>query len=240
MNSGHQLAAAWVYRGIWKRLVRWFRIPDQPPELPAGTGQNVQAFRPSEGFLGYLKFQFWIWLVVSDVVLIGLWIALIVAQPMIGLLITPLALAIIILPDVAIYIAIHLRYDTTWYLLSDRSLRIRRGIWLIHETTLTYNNIQNVKVTQGPLERYFGISNVMVETAGGGSSPETGGMGPHVGRIEGIDNAEEIRNLIMSRCKLAMDSGLGDPDDAGQSTKRGGWSPQHVAVLREIAEVVRG
>jgi uncharacterized membrane protein YdbT with pleckstrin-like domain len=45
------------------------------------------------------------------------------------------------------YIAIHLRYDTTWYVHGDRSLRIRRGIWVIHETTLTFENIQNVKTT---------------------------------------------------------------------------------------------
>ena len=178
---------------------------------------------------------------VTDTIFTALWIALIVAVPWLGLAVTPIALAIIILPDIVAYIAIHLRYDTTWYVLSDRSLRIRRGIWVIHETTLTYDNIQNVKIVQGPLERYFGIANVMVETAGGGGGdPTTGAMGPHVGRIEGVANAAEIRELVMKRVRACGSSGLGDDDDSHSihSSAAGGWTVEQVAVLREIAALV--
>ena len=70
-------------------------------------------------------------------------------------------------------IAIHLRYDTTWYVLSDRSMRIRCGILNIYETTITYENIQNVSIHQGPLQRYDGFSDVHVETAGGGKSVDS-------------------------------------------------------------------
>ena len=41
------------------------------------------------------------------------------------------------------------------------------------ETTITFENIQNVTVQQGPLQRLFGIADVRVDTAGGG------GGGPH-------------------------------------------------------------
>ena len=173
-GPARERAAAWIYSGIWKFLVDWFRVPPEPPTLPSSSPAAVRVFQPSLGFLRYLKFQFWIFLAVTDAIFTGLWIALIVAIPWLGLLITPIALAIIILPDIVAYIAIHLRFDTTWYVLSDRSLRIRRGIWIIHETTLTYDNIQNVKIVQGPLERYFGIANVMVETAGGGGGDRPG------------------------------------------------------------------
>lgn len=66
--------------------------------------------------------------------------------------------------------SIYLRYDTTWYVFSDRSMRLRRGIWLIRESTINFDNIQNVKVTQGPLQRFFGVASVLIETAGGGSN----------------------------------------------------------------------
>ena len=66
--------------------------------------------------------------------------------------------------------ALHLRFDTTWYVMTERSLRIRRGIWVIREMTITFENVQNVKVQQGPLQRFFGISSLVVETAGGGSA----------------------------------------------------------------------
>ena len=81
---------------------------------------------------------------------------------------------ILVAPDVIAYVAIHLRYDTTWYVLTDRSLRIRRGIWIIHETTISFENVQNVEVRQGPLQRYFGIADVIVQTAGGGARHSKG------------------------------------------------------------------
>src|SRR5262252_829179 len=72
------------------------------------------------------------------------WLAITAASFRIGLLLAPLALAVMVLPDIVAYVAIHLRYDTTWYVLTHRSLRIRRGIWVIHETTITFENVQNV------------------------------------------------------------------------------------------------
>ena len=71
-----------------------------------------------------------------------------------------------VLPDILAYIAIHLRYDTMWYVMTDRSLRCRRGIWVIFEHTITFENVQNVHVRRGPVQYFFGISTVVVETAG--------------------------------------------------------------------------
>jgi uncharacterized membrane protein YdbT with pleckstrin-like domain len=138
------------------------------------------------------------------------------------------------------YLAIYLRYDTTWYVFSDRSMRLRRGIWLIRESTITFENIQNVKVTQGPLQRLFGIANVVVETAGGGSaqSEPGGGLGMHAGLIEGVAEAAEIRDSIMSRVKVTHTTGLGD--EASESAGRQSpWSAQHLEVLKEIRDLAQ-
>jgi membrane protein YdbS with pleckstrin-like domain len=114
---------------------------------------------------------------------------LLAAFPRAALWLAPVALAVAVVPDIVAYIAIHLRYDTTWYVLSRRSLRIRGGIWVIHEATITFENIQNVTVESGPIERWFGISNVIVDTAGGGqSSKDSEGKGKtnlHRGVISG-------------------------------------------------------
>ncbi len=166
--SGHvDAAAAWIYRGVWATIVSWFRVPADPPTLPA-TGEPVRSIRPAEGYLRYLKFLFWIALIPGDILPIVGWVAVSVALPILGLVLALPALALIVLPDVVAYVGIHLRYDTTWYVLTDRSLRIRRGILNIHETTISFENVQNVEVRQGPLQRYFGIADVLVTTAGGG------------------------------------------------------------------------
>jgi membrane protein YdbS with pleckstrin-like domain len=153
------------------------------------------------------------------------------------------ALAIAILPDVLAYIAIHLRYDTTWYVVTDRSLRIRRGIWIIHETTITFENVQNVSVSQGPIQRWFGIANVLVETAGGGSQTQQRhehGMSSasHQGLIEGIEDATRIRDLLLSRMRRSRSAGLGD-DMLATTSARSNWTDAHTAVLREIRDTVR-
>src|SRR5688572_13576251 len=210
MSRRVEEATAWVYRGVWGALTKWFHVPAEPPSLPVRQGDALQSFRPAAGFLRYLKFKFWLALIVIDLAIVIAGIAIYINRPALGLLLAPVALGVAIIPDIIAYIAIHLRYDTTWYVLTDRSVRIRRGIWVIHETTITFENIQNVSVNSGPLERYFGIANVIVETAGGGKKPKDGekeAAGFHQGLIEGIDNAEEIRNQILNRVRRSLSAG---------------------------------
>jgi uncharacterized membrane protein YdbT with pleckstrin-like domain len=121
-------------------------------------------------------------------------------------------------------------------------MRIRRGIWLLHETTITYENIQNIRVMQGPIQRAFGIGNVLVETAGGGSGGAEGAQLTlmHRGLIEGVDNANEIRDLILSHLRKTRTAGLGDEMATGE--REGGsssWLFEQLAILREIREAAR-
>ncbi len=231
-------ASRWIYQGIWLVLVRWFRVPDHPPTLPVGPGELVVSFRPAPGYLSYLKFLFWLVLVVIDGALLIVWAVIAIASPLAGALTALLFLAIIIIPDVIAYVAIHLRYDTMWYVLTPRSMRIRRGIWVIHETTITFENVQNVTVTQGPVQRYFGIANVRVDTAGGGGSSaghDKGGQAQgHVGLLEGLDEAHRVRDLMLDRLQKSKSAGLGDEvhDEANLTT----WTPAHLKMLAEVRD----
>lgn len=236
-------ASQWCYRGIWSVVTSHMQVPEQPPHLSGADDQRVNSFRPASGFLRYLKFQFWVALTLFDGVLFVGWLVLLFKAPWwLSLVLTPIIWAIMILPDIVAYIAIHLRYDTTWYVLSDRSMRIRRGIWTIHETTITYDNIQNVSIRQGPLQRYFGIANVLVETAGGGSSgssESTSSIG-HSGLLEGIDNAPELRELLMAKWQESRSSGLGDevePPSGRSVPPRIGFDPRQVELLQEIRDL---
>lgn len=241
-SSTVHAASAWIYRGVWRVLVDWFRVPVEPPSLPSFAGEAVASFRPADGFLRYLKFAFWLFFGVLDSALVVLWLVILLASPVIGVL-TGVAIATaIVVPTVLGYIALHLRYDTTWYVLSERSLRIRRGIWIIHETTITYENVQNLKIDEGPLQRFFGIANVVVETAGGGAAagpPGHGGGGVgHHGLIEGVANAREIRDLILAKLRRSRTGGLGD-DHHDLPAATPGLSGPHLAILREIRDLAR-
>src|ERR1700741_3600194 len=110
-------ATQWIYGGIWSVLVEGLKEPKTPPELPAAAPGQVRSFRPAEGFLRYLKLWFWLALFAIDIFIIGGWIATFFIDVWVGLVLAIPAWAIAILPDVVAYIAIHLRYDSTWYVM---------------------------------------------------------------------------------------------------------------------------
>jgi membrane protein YdbS with pleckstrin-like domain len=246
MSRHVDTAAAWIYRGVWASVVALFRVPERPPTLPA-AGEPVRSLRPALGFLNYLKFIFWLMLIPGDVIPIAGWIAVWLASPVVAIALVPVLMIAVIAPDVIAYVGIHLRYDTTWYVLTDRSLRIRRGIWTIHETTISFENVQNVEVSQGPVQRYFGIADVIVQTAGGGARHGKGerslSAAAHVGILQGLDDAEVIRDLILDRVSRTRSAGLGDERAAMPAPAAGGsvaaFSPAHLAVLREIRDGAR-
>lgn len=118
------------------------------------------------------------------------------------------------------YALVRLDYEMRWYLATDRSLRIREGVWRVSEMTMTFANVQNLTIEQGPVQRLLGIADLHVKTAGGGGSPDLHGAREgrveslHEGYFRGVDNAEEIRDLILALLKRYRDAGLGDPEDA--------------------------
>ena len=116
------------------------------------------------------------------------------------------------------YATVRLDYELRWYIVTDRSLRVRSGIWRVDEMTMSFANLQHVTFAQGPLQRLLGIADLRVKSAGGGTV--TGGEGQsgqvnpmHTGMFRGVENAVEIRDLILERLRHFRETGLGDPDE---------------------------
>lgn len=239
MSRSAERATARFYRGFWGVLVRWLRVPEGPPGVPPGGGDVVRSVKPAPGFLRYLKFEFWILLVIIDVCIIGVWVVILALSLIAGLITAPVFWGVAIIPDLFAYAAIHVRYDTTFYIITERGVRIRRGVWLIHENTITFENVQNVSVRQGPVQRHFGVSDVLIQTAGGGGATGPHGeqsLSGHAGLLEGVDNAAELRDLIMRRAHASRSAGLGDEHHDRPNAR--GLSPAHLAALREIRAAV--
>jgi len=140
------------------------------------------------------------------------------------------------------FVVLRLEYQMRWYMVTDRSLRLRWGLWKVQEVTMSYANLQQVVVSQGPLERLLGISNVRVESAGG--SGKSAGKGEekrssmHSGVFHGVDNAGEIRDLILDRLRRFRESGLGDPDELKSGRIQDAAQCQHAAT-QEVLEAAR-
>ena len=201
-----------------------FRIPPEPGP-PPGDEASTRVFRASPGFLRYLR-MFW---GIGTAVGVGFALVLLAGAlifkadlqksnslgPTLLVLAAVLLLLFVIVSRLAGLAMIQLDYEKRWYVVTDRSLRIREGVVHVREMTITFANIQNIEVQQGPLQRWFHIADLRVDTAGGSSAPQPGAAGGslHTALFRGIDNAEEIKTLIQHRLRGLKDAGLGDHDD---------------------------
>jgi membrane protein YdbS with pleckstrin-like domain len=143
------------------------------------------------------------------------------------------------------FAAVRLDWELRWYIVTDRSLRIRAGLWSLQESTMSFANLQQVEVTQGPIQRLLGIADVRVQSAGGGGGVAKGHEhhdSLHTGVFHGVDNAPEIRDLILERLRHFRQAGLGDPDDHHQSAEaepRPVGTGDSLAAARELLEEAR-
>lgn len=100
-------------------------------------------------------------------------------------------------------------YELRHYLVGDRSLRVSMGAWTHHEATLSYANVQNLEVTQGPVERLFGFKSLTVSTAGVDLAAQRAGMqSSNVVTLMGLENADELRELILGMLKHHRGGGV--------------------------------
>ncbi len=134
------------------------------------------------------------------------------------------------------YAVRRLDFEMRWYVVTDRSLRIRTGVWSVQESTMSFANLQQVEVSQGPLQRLLGLADVKVQSAGGSDNPHGKPQDDlHTGHFHGVDNAHEIRDLIQDRLRRFRESGLGDPEEARQAALAA--AAQHHAVIAATAPV---
>jgi len=219
---------------VKKLLLQLMRVPPEP-RAPSGSAGSAEVFRAARSYL-HLKLIRWAGGQVMT--LLGLVAALaflhLVGSGQIGFLdeIPHRAIVLrlmgwaevvgiigfLVQMPVSLFFVL-LDWEMRWYIVTDRSLRIREGVWRVNEMTMTFANVQEVSIRQGPIERLFGISNLRVRTAGGGASASSGSQhgdneekSGHIGYFRGVDNAPAIRDLILERLKRLRDAGLGDPD----------------------------
>jgi membrane protein YdbS with pleckstrin-like domain len=68
-------------------------------------------------------------------------------------------------------------YERSWYILSLRGIEIQRGIIWRSVTNVPRSRVQHTDVTQGPIERRYGIARLKIHTAGTeNATVELGGL----------------------------------------------------------------
>jgi len=86
-------------------------------------------------------------------------------------------------------------YRTAGYRFTDDELEYRRGVFFRQKTTVPYNRITNVGVSQGPIQRLVNAGSVGIHTAGYG-----GQTGAEL-TIGGISDFEDVKEQILANVR---------------------------------------
>jgi membrane protein YdbS with pleckstrin-like domain len=237
-----------VYSSFRQFCERLLRIPPDP-EPPPGDEASTRLFRAAPGYYKYLLV---VWALKS---LLSLFIvSLAMIGPVIGAFVTTKkgnasGLLLLLIPGIAFAIVIALRlfalalvrldFEKRWYVVTDRSLRVREGVVIVQEMTVTFANIQNIAVSQGPIQRALGLADLRVDTAGGGAinAQKHPGQNLHTAWLRGVNNASEVREVIQDRLRQFKDTGLGDHDDRPATSPS--TATAVLAALRELNHEAR-
>jgi putative membrane protein len=86
---------------------------------------------------------------------------------------SPLLALVVGVGGVAVAVAAgYVRWINTTYRVAGDALHFRSGVLSPDETTIPIARIQAIDATQGPIQRLFGVHELHVQTAGGGSGGE--------------------------------------------------------------------
>ena len=110
--------------------------------------------------------------------------------------------------------------------LTDRSLKVSRGIFVRQEKTVPLDKITDLALIEGPIMRRLNLQAISVETAGGGSP------GALI-KLIGIVDAREFRDTVLRQRDIvaaASFSGSGEVDT--------GKPKDDDALLREIRDTL--
>ena len=84
-------------------------------------------------------------------------------------------------------------YKTLACQITNKNLKFSKGLILHIEKTIPVENIQDLSFVGGPILRYFGLTLIKIETAGGGG----GNHNQNMMSMLGINDAESFKTAIL-------------------------------------------
>lgn len=117
------------------------------------------------------------------------------------------------------------RYRTMRFTFDDDGITLKYGAFFQNEKRLNYRRIQDIHVTRGLLQRWFGLANIALFTASGSAGAEI--------TLEGIPDPEAFRDFLYLRSRRARE-GRTAPAEASETS-----GDEALELLREIRDAVK-
>jgi len=124
-------------------------------------------------------------------------------------------------------------YLSVSFLFTEGEIVVVRGVWWKHKSTVPYNRITNIDISQGPLSRHFGLAKIRVQTAGYSATGAAGAIAE--AQIFGVKNFEEVKDFILGmvrRIKPVAVEAAAEPAAPIETAE------QMLAELRKIKEIL--
>jgi uncharacterized membrane protein YdbT with pleckstrin-like domain len=118
------------------------------------------------------------------------------------------------------------RYHTMRYRFTDEGISMCWGILFRREIIINYARIQDIHLRSNFVERWFGLSRILVQTASGNAGAEMA--------LEGLNNFEDVRDFLYSKMR-----GVKDTPHSNSPETLSSVDAELVTTLREVAAELR-
>ena len=112
--------------------------------------------------------------------------------------------------------------------LTDRTLKVSKGIWVQTEKTVPLDRITDLGIVQGPIMRYLDIEALSVETAGQSSASA-------LVHLAGIKEGRKFRDRVLQQRDLVVGSHENKSNETAAASVSG---DQHLQLLTEIRDTL--
>lgn len=141
-------------------------------------------------------------------------------------------------------LALYFRYHSMRYRFDAHGITKSYGILLRREVHLAYGRIQDIHLSSGPIQRWLGLADLLVQTASGSAGAEL--------VIEGLLEYEAMRDFLYARmrgaperheAKPAVESTPGASEELASAHAEGhaevARDGEAIALLHEIRDELR-
>ncbi|MCP3904497.1 MAG: PH domain-containing protein [Planctomycetes bacterium] len=135
------------------------------------------------------------------------------------------ALTLIAFPFV--FLPLYFKYHTLRYAFDDKGVAMSWGILFRREIYLTYRRIQDIHVSRGIIQRWFGLASVAIQTASGSAGAEM--------TVVGVLQPEMLRDFLYSKMRGGQERG----DDTADGVEDATDADEALALLREIRDELK-
>ncbi len=112
--------------------------------------------------------------------------------------------------------------------LNNKTLQFKKGVLFTVEKTIPLENIQDLTFKEGPILRFFGLSILEIETAGGQGNRAGGDL-----TLIGIIEAKAFREKVLAQRQLLKEESKSSTSQTSTSTLG------DTALLQEISQTLK-